>query len=317
MKFHLSEKTTRKLGMMGLKIKANSPEILIGFGLVGVVTATVMACKASTKFEAVIDETRTQLDDMRNYIEKNGYSEGYTEKDHQKDTTIVYGKAAIKIAKLYAPAIALGTVSIGAILQSHRILNRRNAGLAAAYTALDKSFGDYRKRVIEKLGEEADKEFKYGFRNETFESTQTNDKGKTKTVKQDFENVTDPSSISNYARFFDESCTGWTKDANTNLIFLKNQQAVATDKLRSRGYLFLDEVYEMLGIMVTPESRQVGWIYDETADREGDNFVDFGIYDAVNNDTKRRFVNGYERVILLDFNVDGPILDKFTKFRRY
>ena len=314
MKFKLSEKTTRKLGRAGLRIKANSPELLIGVGIVGVVTATVMACKASTKFESVIDETKGQLDAMRTFAEKNGYSEEWTEKDHQKDTTIVYGKAAIKLMKLYAPALIVGGVSIGCILQSHRILNKRNAGLAAAYTALDKSFGDYRKRVVEKLGEEADKEFKYGLHKEKVEVTETNEKGKEKKVKKEYDNVVDPSDISVYAKFYDSGCRGWTKDPNANLIFLKSQQAVASDKLKARGYLFLDEVYKMLGIPVTPESRMVGWVYDEEGETDSDNFVDFGIYD-VNKGANRRFVNGLEKTILLDFNV-VPILDKFYVFRK-
>lgn len=107
-----------------------------------------------------------------------------------------------------------------------------------------------------------------------------------------------------YARFFDEGCTGWTKDSEFNLIFLKQQQNYANELLRKKGHLFLNEVYDMLGIPRTKAGQMVGWIYNEK-NPIGDNFVDFGINNARNKD----FVNGYERIILLDFNVDGEILD--------
>ena len=90
-------------------------------------------------------------------------------------------------------------------------------------------------------------------------------------------------------------------------MFLKDQQRYANDILKSKGHLFLNEVYDMLSIPRTKAGQVVGWIYDEKHP-VGDNFVDFGIYD-IYNERARDFVNGYERTILLDFNVDGNILD--------
>ena len=77
--------------------------------------------------------------------------------------------------------------------------------------------------------------------------------------------------------------------------------------LRRKGHLYLNEVYDMLGIPRTKAGQIVGWIYDEEHP-VGDNYVDFGIYDS-NKPRVRDFVNGYERTVLLDFNVDGNILD--------
>lgn len=314
MKFKLSDKTMRKIGRIRLGAKQHSPEVFVAFGVVGMIATTVMACKATTKLSGILEETKENLDQMRDYVEEHGYSEEYSEKDHQKDTTIVYAKMGVNLVKLYGPSIALGALSVGCVLASHRILSKRNAGLAAAYTALDKGFKDYRERVVEKFGEDLDRELKYGVKKETVETTEVNDKGKEKTVKKEAKTI-DPEAISEYAKFFDDGCTGWTKDPNANLMFLRHQQEWATDKLRRCGFLFLDEVYQALGIPITPESRVVGWIYDEE-NPNGDNFVDFGIYDDAGNSRRRDFVNGYERTILLDFNVDGPILDKFSKTRR-
>ena len=110
--------------------------------------------------------------------------------------------------------------------------------------------------------------------------------------------------VSQYARFFDDSCTGWMKDAEYSLLFLKNQQDYCTDKLKTQGHLFLNEVYDSLGIPRTKAGQIIGWIYDEESPI-GDNCVDFGLYLDRNKD----FVNGYKTTALLDFNVDGNILD--------
>ena len=63
----------------------------------------------------------------------------------------------------------------------------------------------------------------------------------------------------------------------------------------------------MLGARRTKAGAQVGWVYDEN-NVVGDNYVDFGIFDT-RRSKARDFVNGYEKVIVLDFNVDGYILD--------
>ena len=234
------------------------------------------------------------------------HREDYTEEDLKKDTTIVYTQTAVKYVKLYAPSVALGVVSLTCILASNGILRKRNIALAAAYTAVDKGFKEYRGRVVERFGTELDKELRYNIKAKEFEEPVVDEKGKEK-IKKETVSVADPNLYSDYARFFDDGCLGWSKDAEYNLTFLKQQQNYANDLLKKKGHLFLNEVYDMLGIPRTRAGQVVGWIYDEKHPI-GDNFVDFGIYD-MNREKVRDFVNGYERVILLDFNVDGNILD--------
>lgn len=111
--------------------------------------------------------------------------------------------------------------------------------------------------------------------------------------------------FSDYARFFDDECTGWTKDPKYNLMYLKTQQTYCNELLRSKGHLFLNKVYEILGMPETKTGQIVGWIYDEN-DPNLDNYVDFGL----SEERCENFVNGYENTVLLDFNVDGNILDR-------
>lgn len=296
---------TRKIHKVGFTLKKHSPEILVAAGVTGTVVSTVMACKATTKAGAILEETKQQMEQINEVAETVDASK-YSEEDKRKDTAIIYTQTALKFAKLYGPSIAVGALSISAILFGHKILKKRNIALAAAYKAVDTGFKQYRDRVIEALGEDIDKEFKYGVKAKEIEKKVVDEKGKEKTVKETV-NVVDPNNISEFAVIFDCGNDGWDKDPQISKYFLLQQQNYANDKLKARGYLFLNEVYEMLGFQKTKAGQVVGWVYDEK-DPIGDNFVDFGIFDMTNPATVN-FVNGIERSILLDFNVDGNILE--------
>lgn len=305
-KFDITTKVTRGLNKAGFQLKKHSPEILIVAGVAGAVTSAVMACKATTKLNDILEESKEQVDKIHEAMEHpENLPEEYTEEDGKKDLTIVYTQTAVKLLKLYGPSIVLGGLSITAILTSNNIMRKRNIAIAAAYTAVDKSFKDYRGRVVERFGKDLDRELRYNIKKEEVEETIVDEKtGKEKTVKKTIDVAND---VSEFAKFFDDGCTGWTKDPELNLAFLLKQQAFANDKLKANGYLYLNEVYDMLGIPRTKAGQIVGWIYDEK-NPIGDNYVDFGIFDS-NKVKNRDFVNGYERTILLDFNVDGNILN--------
>lgn len=296
---------SRTFSKLTLKSKKYAPEIMVIAGVAGVITSTVMACKATTKAGEISEKTKNQMAQIHEVAETK--PDQYSEDDMKKDTVIVYTQTAVEFAKLYGPSVILGTVSIACILGSHHILSKRNAALAAAYATVDKSFKDYRGRLIERFGKELDKELRYNIKAKEFEDTVANEETGEETTVVKTVNVADAIEYSDYARFFDEGCAGWTKDSEHNLYFLKCQQNYANERLKTRGYLFLNDVYEMLGIPKTKAGQIVGWVYDEK-NPNGDNFVDFGIYD-INKERARAFVNGYERTILLDFNVDGNILD--------
>ena len=312
---------TRTFHKAGLQLKKHSPEILIVTGVIGTVASAVMACKATTKIDEVLGETKDKLSIIDQSAE-NGYvmnpSTGevvpYTEEDHKKDTTIVYGQTGLKFAKLYGPSVALGAISLTCILTSHNIMRKRNVALAAAYATEHLGFKEYRGRLIERFGKELDKELKYNIKAKEVDAVKVDENGnpvvdengEVQTEKKTI-HTAGPNYASDYARFFDEYCNGWTRDAEYNLMFLRQQQNWANEKLKRDGYLFLNDVYEMLGIQKTKAGQIVGWVYDE-GNVYGDNYVDFGIYDLY-NEQARDFVNGREKSILLDFNVDGNILD--------
>lgn len=304
MKNEIMTKASRLLNNAGLQIKKHSPEIFMVVGIAGTVASTVIACKATTKVSKILEEKNNTVEKIHECLENEKVD--YTEEDCKKDLTIVYAQTGVKLLKLYAPAIALGTLSIASIVTGHRILQKRNIALAAAYTVVDKGFKDYRKNVVERFGNEVDKELRYNIKAKEIETEVVDEKGKKKTKKEIVDVVdTDAlNGISEYARFYDETCANYTKDAEYNLMYLRNQQNWANDLLRTRGHLFLNEVYDMLGMQRSKAGQIVGWVYKKDNDK-GDNYVDFNIYNG--SERSRAFVNGHEKAILLDFNVDGPI----------
>lgn len=305
-KLAIFNNVTRTAHRIGFQLKKHSPEILAVAGTVGVVASTVMACKATTKLHDILEDSKNQVNQVHEVLENKSIpAEKYSEEDGKKDIAVIYTQTTLKVVKLYAPAVILGALSLTSILTSNNILRKRNVALAAAYTAVDKGFKEYRSNVIERFGKDLDRELRFNVKAKEIEETVTNENGEEETVKK----VVNEATIgkSEYARFYDDGCKGWEKDPEYNLMFLRHVQDYLNDLLRTRGHVFLNEAYDQLGIPRTKAGAIVGWVYNEK-NPVGDNYIDFGIYDP-KDEKARDFVNGYERVILLDFNVDGPILD--------
>lgn len=308
-KAELLTKATRLLNTAKFNVVKASPEILAGAGTVGIIFGTVMACKATTKAGAIKEKMKEDMEAIQYCIENaENLEEEYTQEDVKKDTVQVYAQTAMAYAKLYALPALTTAASICLIWKGHNILRKRNIALIAAYKAVDKGFKDYRGRVIERFGKELDYELRHNIKAKEIEETVTLEDG-TEVVEKKTVDVVNPEDISMYAAFFDEACAGWRKDAEANKIFLTQQQKAANVRLREQGHLYLNEVYDMVGIERTKAGQIVGWLYDDKLGE--DNFVSFGIYDDPSNERKRAFVNGRERNILLDFNVQGPIIDIF------
>ena len=293
MKF-VPEVIGRQIARNALLAQKASPEVLLVAGIAGMVGSTVLACRATLKMETVMDEAKDKLETAKTLEHAE-----YSEKDRSRDISLIYFQSSVKVIRLYAPAIIVGGISIYALTSSNRILTKRNAALTAAYGALERGFSQYRARVVDKYGEEEDRNFRYGSEQVEIVDEET---GKKKTVTR-----VGPDVPSIYARFFDPTSTSWSKEPEYNMLFLNCQQNYANDLLRSRGHIFLNEVYDLLGLERSKAGAVVGWVLSKNG--ETDNFVNFGVFDG-NEQRARDFVNGREGAILLDFNVDGVIYDK-------
>lgn len=285
-----------------MKLKKHSPEILVVAGIAGTVVSAVLACKATTKVAEILNETKGTLDTIHEGMETGAINgQEYTNEDGKKDTVVVYAQTGMKLAKLYGPAIILGTLSITSILASNNILRKRNVALGAAYAAIDKSFKEYRGRVIERFGEQVDTELKYGIKAKKFEEIEVDpETGKEKKVKKTVM-VADPNLQSDYAVYFDSKSRNYETNSDYNRMFLKAQQAFANDKLQTRGHLFLNEVLDDLDLPRTPAGQIVGWTKDGP-----DGYVNFRIVEVERETEDGR----HEPALLLDFNVEGNIWEK-------
>jgi hypothetical protein len=282
-----------KIARTALLAQKSSPEVLLAAGIAGMVGSTVLACRATLKMDAVLEVTKEKLDTAKTLEHRN-----YSERDRQRDVSLIYYQTGIKIVRLYTPAVVLGGLSIYALTTSHNLMVKRAAALTAAYGALEKGFNEYRARVVEKYGEEEDRNLRYGSQQIEIEDPKGKKKNVTR-VSYDIPSI--------YARFFDMNSMSWSKEPEYNRLFLQCQQNYANDKLHARGHVFLNEVYDMLGLERSKAGAVVGWVLSKNS--ETDNYIDFGVFDG-KTQAARDFVNGYEGAILLDFNVDGVIYDK-------
>lgn len=308
---NLQHNVVRGINRTALLTKKYSPEILLGAGLIGVVASAVLAAKATLKVNEVVIEAKETIykinlaGERGRLIGKSNNDQVYSKEDHDKDLAVAYVQTGLKFAKLYGPSVGLGVLSMASILASHGIMKRREVGLIAGYNLFAESFAAYRKRVVEELGPETDKNYRHGIYETEFTDKEVGEDGSVTKTKKKQKNMAGNRKVSGFAKFFDEYSTQYQKNAEQNLYFLRLQQNHANDMLRVRGHVYLNEVYDMLGLPRTREGGIYGWLMAN----DGSTFIDFGIYN-IDNPSGRAFVNGYEKAILLDFNITGIIWDQ-------
>lgn len=279
---------TRLAGRAGLVLSKHAPTILTAAGTAGFIGTTILASKATLKVEETISEETALLVKVHEAHEAGKLED----KDALHDKVILYTRMTTKLAKLYAPALILGAASIVSLATGHGIMLKRNASLAAAYAAVDQAFKTYKKKVESKFGKDAVID--------ALVSTAEEDLTKNELT---MEAIAAVDGVSPYGVIFDETNNNWSADEDLSMLHLKCQQQYANDILQTRGHIFLNEVYKMLGFPHTPAGAVTGWVKGN-----GDDFVDFNIFNGTfeGEDNKGRTVTKWA----LDFNVDGVMYDK-------
>ena len=279
---------TRLVGRAGLVLSKHAPSILTAAGTAGFIGTTVLASKATLNVEETVAEETALLVKVHEAQEAGKLSD----KDATHDKVVLYSRMTTKLAKLYAPAIILGAASIASLITGHGIMLKRNASLAAAYAAVDQAFKTYKKKVESKFGKDAVLE--------ALSSVAAEDLTKDEMTVESVAAVND---VSPYGVIFDDTNVNWSADEDLAMLHLKCQQQYANDILQTRGHIFLNEVYKMLGFPHTPAGAVTGWVKGN-----GDDFVDFNIFDGMfeGEDQNGRTVTKWA----LDFNVDGVMYDK-------
>lgn len=282
---------TQGLAKLAFRAKQQSPNLMFGAGMVGVVTGGVMACRATLKLPATLDEIEKDLNKVKEARETEGTELAKaSDYEHRAVVARVYGGSALRLGKLYGPSIVVVGIGIACLTGSHVQLTRRNAALQATAVAIQTAFDNYRERMKEELGEERE--------NAIYRNLDGIDLDKLDPLEEG----RNPNEFSPYARVFDESNPHWEPNPEVNRGHIQCQQNYANHLLTTRGFVFLNEVLDVLGFEPCQAGQFVGWVMGG----KGDNFVDFGLFKAENG----RFVNGLERSVWLDFNVNGVIIDQ-------
>lgn len=290
-----------------LKLEKYAPDICIVGGIALVVVSAVYACKKTIDAHEILEEATQDLNDIKYNEDTAKGNPEFNAKEARHDRLVVYRNAGIELAKCYGPSVVGGAVGIGLILKGNSIQNERNAALTSAYAGLLANYQAYRSMVKQEIGEDKERDIYAGMTRENIEYV--DEDGKTKKEKNAAVIHDDGSGHSQYSRVFDATSSLWNPSPGRNFETLHLQQTFANNKLRADGYLFLNDVYQMLGFPRTSEGQIVGWVWDPD-DENRDSHIDFGIFDkAYKSQIVRDFINGYEPCIWLDFNVDGVIYD--------
>ena len=327
------------LGATGIKY---SPEILIGVGIAAMVGGTILACKNTLKAKEVIDTAKKEMDMIDDAKEKAKEANiTYSEKDVQKDTIRVIIKAVIGIAKNYGPAALAILSGILAILKGRKIYVGRIGTLYLGCKTAQASYNKLYENIKERYGEDVAKELKYGIKAEEIEEAKIKKDGTISKKVTKKKLVTDPDNLGPYTfiwngetspKYFDDAANDQSPDNphrnDLNLKFLLDSQEYLNKIFPKRGFFFLNEILSYVGLEMTERGQYDGWIYDP---KHPEKKIDFGIFNTLirsefpvpkseTGDNKlmvnEEFLKGAETGILLDFNCDGPISDKFAPLAR-
>lgn len=302
MKFNLPNGISTRIGNQSLVLQKASPKVMFVSGLVLMGATVVTSSRATLKLGDVLDDIRDDRDAIKSSVENHPGK--YSDREIQRLNAYVTVRGGLRIAKLYLPAVSLGVAAVACLTSSHNQLTRRNAGLSAALAATERAMESYRNRVREAYGDERELELYRGVKTETVpvlddEGRETKSKKKIKTH----------AGGSPYARVWGKDTSlEWDPRSEYNLAKLRSVQTWGTMQLQSRGHLFLNEIFDELGLERTPAGAVVGWLSERNGGQDG--FVDFGILSQGDEVEFLDFVTGREESIMLDFNVDGEIWRK-------
>lgn len=297
-----------KLGKSLKKVfKHKKPEICMAAGVIFGAAAVVTACIQTRKgLDKVVSDHKVRIEKARS-LDDDDPKKG-------REILFAYGKTTVAGARLLAGPLALFTFSMVSFFSAHNEMKLRNAGLAATAAGLRKTLKDYRGRVADNIGEDAEEKLYFGTKSgEISESTVDEDGNETfETVLAD--DIVDDVERSDFVKYLVKGNDKWDRSPDMVRFTLECQQNLANDILKNKGEITLNEVYDLLGFEHTEAGMVYGWIYDKY-NPFGDNKVEFRVK-KVHVPNENDPAKGYSIGYAIDFNVDGNIYKERIKRRR-
>ena len=271
------------------QMKKSKPELLMITGIAGIVVGGISLCHASMKVPDILEDTKEELEKVHEDLG--------TDEEMKKATTKVYFETGKKFVSIYAGPVILEVLAIGCMVGSNRELKKRNAALTTAYAALDKLYKEYRKRVVDRFGQDVDYELAHGIEKKEIEETVTDENGKEKKKKSKADIATADESM--YMRYFTRSNPEWMNDDLMNIYKFECIHNYLKDKLRRKGFVILNEGHESFGFKEDIPGIVCGWVYDpKYPDRDLIKWTKVKVADEFGH---------YDDAWAIDFLVDGNI----------
>ena len=305
---------------VGKFLRRKSPEIMTGIGVVGIGATIYTTVKAVPKIQEIKEEAKATLDDI-DAAEASNFP-NYSAEDAAKDRKIVRVQTAVKLVKAVAPVVASVGVTLSGFLGAHKILSERNATLSALTMATDKAFREYRKKVAETFGEEAEHDLRYGLTEEEIEVKAIGEDGKENVVKERRKVQNRAGYFGQFDFIFDENVPGWERDARANKTYVLQIQDWANKEAERKFYLYhnglsVADICERFAIKKPKGSRNAGWMYDPNDPKwKSGHYIDFGVFN-IHDEDARAFANGLERSFHVVLDPDTLNLEELERLDRY
>lgn len=220
-------------------LKRNSATILTCIGGAGVIATSVMAVQATPK----------ALELLKNAEEEKG--ESLT----KLETVQVAGP-------VYIPSVVVGAATIACVFGANMLNKRHQAALTSAYALMDSSYKEYKKKMKELYGEEADAEVR-------------------KEIVKDRYNDEEVEVEDDKLLFYDEYSKRYFNATMEDVLRAEYQ---LNRDLVMRGYAYVNEFYIELGLDPIDGGWDLGWSPPALLACYWQEWIDFGHTKAVMDD---------------------------------
>lgn len=211
--------------------KRNSATILTCLGSAGVVATAVTAVKATPKAMRLLDEAKKEKGEELTKWE------------------------SVKVAgPAYIPSVLIGVSTVTCIFGANVLNKRKQAALVSAYTLIDSSYKEYKKKVTELYGEDA---------NDRVQAEIAKDKYVDKEIELKDENK---------QLFYDEFSGRYFESTTEDVI---RAEYALNRRLSEFDSVYLNEFYEMLDIEPVDYGEHLGWSSSELYDLQWSTWLDF------------------------------------------
>ncbi len=288
------------LSKAGMMLHQSGPELLTGGGIILGIAAVITACSKMKKAEEVKDIYEEEIQEVRENEEADS-------KEYALGCVKVWVKTAFRYLGVFWLPILLEILSIAGIWYAHGMMVKRNAALTSATVLLTRQIENYRGRVREKLGEEAENDLYYGITNKKVDEMIVDEDGKAKKVKG-AKKVLPENLDSPFDRVFGIGNSSFNdRHPGANIAFLTSQRNSLESLMKRRatdnsnGWVTINEAFSLLGFEPTELGFDYGWIFSYYDERFNQTTIDFGLNDF-SSKTYQDFINGLTPAIALHFN---------------